>query len=335
MNGLQTFCLIFFLSLIWKGKVIRFEPNTSCFVSAFISGRIYRSNCRWTNIHFAETNGLSCDKVVVTGLGIISPAGNTVDGFFQCVTEGKSAVCLLDRFDSTKFKCKIAAQVRDFRPNDYYHNKKRSRENDLSCHFAVAAARNALHDAGISFGQSNINWDRVGVIVGSGLGGVESFERAGNDITSKGPNHVSPYTIPMLLGNFPAAIVSMEVGARGPSFGVQTACSTATHAIGQALNCLRQNQADIVIAGGTDAPLTPLVFAGFQSLRILSTAYNDEPHLASRPFDFNRDGFVMAEGAGVLILEKLSHAVRRGGKVYCELAGMLQLCTKCGLFYTL
>lgn len=261
------------------------------------------------------------EVVVVTGLGIISPVGSTAGAFFDNICAGQSGVSRLDRFDPAPFKCQIAAQVRDFDPRAHYKSKKKIKQNDLSCHFAVAASHLALSDAGLDLESNGIDPTRAGVVIGSAFGGMESFERAVYDLKDSGPSAVGPYTIPMILGNTAAGIVAMETGAKGPNYGVQTACATATHALGEALRLMKNGDADIMLAGGTEAPITPLSFAGFQNLMAMNFNYNDDPTKASRPFDLNRGGFIMSEGAGVLVLETLSHAVKRGAKIYCELAG--------------
>lgn len=261
------------------------------------------------------------EKVVVTGLGIISPSGNTVTEFFDNICQGVSGISKVERFDAEPFKCQIAAQVKEFEPRNYYKSRKKIKQNDLSCHYSVAASKMALQDAGLDLAADDIDATRAGVIVGSAFGGMDSFERAANDLTAYGPSAVGPYTIPMILGNTAAGIIAMETGAKGPNFGVQTACATATHAFGEAIRLMKNGDADVMIAGGTEAPLTPLSFAGFCNLMAMNFNFNDNPTKASRPFDLNRGGFVMSEGSGVLVLETLSHAVKRGARVYCELAG--------------
>lgn len=263
------------------------------------------------------------EKIVVTGLGVISPSGLTVDSFFDNLCQGKSGISKLDRFDGTQFKCQIAGQIRDFDPKNYYLSKKKIKQNDLYTHFAVAASHNALKDAGIDLNSetNQVDANRVGCVIGSAFGGMESFERAALDLANNGPGSVGPYTIPMILGNTAAGIVGMETGAKGPNFGVQTACATATHAFGESLRLLRNGDCDVMIAGGSEAPITPLSFAGFCNLMAMNTNCNDNPTIASRPFDAERGGFVMSEGAGILILETLSHAQKRGARIYCELAG--------------
>lgn len=275
-----------------------------------------------TRLNMAIANG---DKIVVTGLGIVSPSGSGATEFFDNICNGNSAISGVTRFDATAFKCQIAAQIKEFNPKDYYKKKKKIKQNDLSCHYAVAASRQALEDAGLDLSAEGIDATRAGVIIGSAFGGMDSFEKAANDLKEFGPSAVGPYTIPMMLGNTPAGIVAMESGAKGPNFGVQTACATATHAFGECIRLMRNGDADVMIAGGCEAPITPLSFAGFCNLMAMNTNYNEadgkDPTKASRPFDLDRGGFVMSEGAGVLVLETLSHAVARGARVYCELAG--------------
>jgi 3-oxoacyl-[acyl-carrier-protein] synthase II len=263
------------------------------------------------------------ETIVVTGLGVMSPLGKDSVSFFDNLCAGKSGLQKLDRFDPDPFKCQIAGQVNDFEPRDYYKSKKKVKQNDLYTHYAVAASKLAMEDAGIDLlsDGNKVDANRVGCIVGSAFGGFGSFENAVMDLNNFGPSAVNTYTIPMILGNTAAGIIGMELGTKGPNFGVQTACATATHAFGEALRLMRNGDADIMLAGGSEAALTPLSFAGFQNLMAMNTNYNDNPTEASRPFDIDRGGFVMSEGAGVLVLETLSHAVKRGARVYCELAG--------------
>ena len=263
------------------------------------------------------------ETIVVTGLGLISPCGSTAPVFFDSLLQANSGITKLDRFDAGNFKCQIAGQVRDFEPKNYYRGKKKIKQNDLYTHFAVAASHLAMADAGINLSAegNQVDATRVGVIIGSAFGGMQSFENACIDLAQGGPGAVQTYTIPMILGNTAAGVVGMETGAKGPNFGVQTACATATHAFGEALRLMRNGDADVMIAGGAEAAITPLSFAGFCNLLAMNFNYNDNPTKASRPFDLNRAGFVMSEGAGVLVLETLSHAVKRGARVYCELAG--------------
>ena len=256
-------------------------------------------------------------------MGVISPCGKTVTEYWDNLVNGVSGISRLERFDPEPFKCQIAGQVKDFEPRDYYKKKKKIKQNDLVTHYSVAAAADALKDAGIDLMGEEPTTDpgRVGIIIGSAFGGMGSFEQAAHDLKEYGPSSINPYCIPMILGNTAAGIVGMETGAKGPNFGVQTACATATHAFGESLRLMRNGDADVMICGGSEAALTPLSFAGFQNLMAMNFNYNDDPTKGSRPFDMNRGGFIMSEGAGVLVLETLSHARRRGAKIYCELAG--------------
>lgn len=219
------------------------------------------------------------ETVVVTGLGLISPCGSTAPVFFDSLLAGKSGISKLDRFDARDFKCQIAGQVRDFDPKAYYRGKKKIKQNDLYTHFAVAASHIALADAGIDLSAeaNTVDATRVGVIIGSAFGGMQSFEDACADLARGGPGAVQTYTIPMILGNTAAGIVGMETGAKGPNFGVQTACATATHAFGEALRLMRNGDADVMIAGGSEAAITPLSFAGFCNLLAMNFNYNDNP----------------------------------------------------------
>ena len=304
--------IIFLVSIIYINHTDGFYLNTNLLLR-----RTHKAS------KMLQMSAADQERVVVTGLGVISPNGNTVTEFFDNLCDGNSGITKMERFDPEPFKCQIAGQVKDFNPRDYYKSKKKIKQNDLYTHYSVAATCQALEDAGIDLKSdtNQINAKRVGIIIGSAFGGMGSFEQAANDLKDYGPSSVGPYTIPMILGNTAAGIVAMETGAMGPNYAVQTACATATHAIGDGLRLLRNGDADIMICGGSEAALTPLSFAGFQNLMAMNFNYNDDPTKASRPFDLNRGGFVMSEGAGILVLETLSHAVKRGAKVYCELAG--------------
>ena len=310
LRGSNFAALAVVLAAVWLSVSEALRPSGAKYVASRLGG------LRLSGAGAAE-------RIVVTGLGLISPVGSTAPVFFDNLLAGKSGISRVDRFDPEPFKCQIAGQVRDFDPKTYYQSKKKIKQNDLYCHFAVAASHLALADAGIALKAegNKVDATRVGVIIGSAFGGMMSFENAVNALNSGGPGTVDPYTIPMILGNTAAGIVGMETGAKGPNFAVQTACATATHAFGEALRLMRNGDADVILAGGSEAAITPLSFAGFCNLMAMNTAFNDNPTKASRPFDAGRGGFVMAEGAGVLVLETLSHAVKRGARVYCELAG--------------
>lgn len=257
-------------------------------------------------------------RVVITGMGIISPVGNGVDKFWKSLLSGKSGIDFISRFDVEDFPTKIAGEVKDFHPEEFI-DKKELKRHDRFTQFAIASTKMALDDSGLDFLQ--IDRNRVGVVFGSGIGGSETWEEQHNTLITKGPRRVSPLFIPMMIANMASARVAMDFNLKGPNFTVVTACASGTNAIGEAFRIVQRGDADIMVAGGTEAPITSLSLAGFSSMRALSTN-NDEPHLASRPFDKNRDGFVMGEGSGVIILESLEHAaMRRNAKIYAEVIG--------------
>ena len=240
-----------------------------------------------------------------------------VEEFWANVIAGKSGVGLITRFDTTDFNVKIAAEVKGFDPENYL-DKKEARRTDRFVQFALAAAKMAVDDASLTIDESNC--EDVGVYIGSGVGGISTVEEQARTLFEKGPSRVSPFMVPMMISDMAAGQVSIMLGAKGPNEATVTACASSAHAIGNAFNAIRYGRAEVMITGGSEAAITPLSIAGFQSARALSTR-NDEPEKASRPFDLNRDGFVMGEGAGILILEELEHAKRRGAKIYAELVG--------------
>ena len=261
-------------------------------------------------------------KVVVTGLGIITPIGTGLNQFWNAAIEGHSGISKIPSFESLPidaYRSRIAGQIHDFDPLGYIEEKYASRV-DRYAQLGLVAAKEALEDAGVQMERENP--DRVGVMVGAGMGGMMMGEREISQLyDTKKPNRVHPNFIPTITLNSASGIIAMASGARGPNITISTACSSSIHAIGQALNTIRAGKADMIIAAGADASITPLVFAGFCSLRALSSRYNDHPTHASRPFDRGRDGFVMGEGAGALILETLQHAKRRRARIYAEVAG--------------
>ena len=256
-------------------------------------------------------------RVVITGLGAVTPLGLNVEEFWANVIAGKSGVGLITRFDTTDFNVKSAAEVKGFDPENYL-DKKEARRTDRFVQFALAAAKMAVDDASLTIDESNC--EDVGVYIGSGVGGISTVEEQARTLFEKGPSRVSPFMVPMMISDMAAGQVSIMLGAKGPNEATVTACASSAHAIGNAFNAIRYGRAEVMITGGSEAAITPLSIAGFQSARALSTR-NDEPEKASRPFDLNRDGFVMGEGAGILILEELEHAKRRGAKIYAELVG--------------
>ena len=256
-------------------------------------------------------------RVVVTGLGIMSPLGLEVDRFWKNLISGKSGVSRIDRFDVEKIASKIAAQIRDFEPENYMDFKQAKRMDRFS-QFAVAAALNAIKDSRLKIDSTSEN--EVGVYIGSGIGGLATLEQQHERLLSRGADKVTPFLIPMMICNMAAAQVSIASGAKGPVSTTTTACAAGSNAIGDAFEIIKRGVAEVMIAGGSEAAITPLGMAGFSNMQALSTR-NDEPERASRPFDRDRDGFVMGEGCGILILEELKSALRRDAKIYCEIFG--------------
>jgi 3-oxoacyl-[acyl-carrier-protein] synthase II len=261
-------------------------------------------------------------RVVISGLGVVTSVGHTVKEFWEALLAGRSGVRRVTLFDPASYGSQIGAEVRDWDPA-LYLDPKEVRRNDRFTHFAYAAAMQAVRDAGLEIAGEN--GDRVGVIIGSGIGGMQTIETQHAILLERGPRKVSPFMIPSLISNMAGGLVAIALGARGPNFGVVSACATGTHAIGEACHAIRRGEADVMVAGGSEAAITPLAYAGFSSMKAMSTR-NDEPEKASRPFERNRDGFVMGEGAGVLVLESLEHARSRGARIYCELAGYAATC---------
>ena len=261
-------------------------------------------------------------RVVVTGLGVVSSIGIGVSEFWKTALAGRSGITPIKSFEPffmADYRSKVAGQVHNFSPEQYLPTSQSNRV-DRYAQFALVAAKEALADAGIVMAKESPH--RVGVMVGAGMGGMVMGEREITQLfKTQKPNRVHPNFIPTITLNSASGIVAMANGAKGPNLTISTACLSSAHALGQALYCIRTGQADVVIVGGADASITPLVFAGFCSLRALSTEYNDTPERASRPFDRHRDGFVMGEGAGALIVESLAHAKKRKARVYAELAG--------------
>lgn len=256
-------------------------------------------------------------RVVITGMGAITPLGNDVETFWEALKLGKNGIDKIDKFDVEDFSTQMAAQVKDFDPADYL-DRKEARRMDRFCQFAVAATYQAIKDANLD--TEKLDKERFGVIIGSGIGGLETMENQTKTLVTKGPNRISPFLVPMMIVNMAAGQISIAVGAKGINTTVVTACASATNAIGEAFNAIRYGKADVVITGGTEAPITPLALAGFCSMKAMSTR-NQDPKTASRPFDAERDGFVMGEGAGILILESYEHAIERGANILAEIVG--------------
>ncbi|HQA59811.1 MAG: beta-ketoacyl-ACP synthase II [Tepidanaerobacteraceae bacterium] len=256
-------------------------------------------------------------RVVVTGMGVISPVGTGLNKFWDSLVKGKSGIDKITRFDTSDLPSRIAGEVRDFNPEAYIE-KKELKRLDRFTQFAISATKMALEDADLDL--STVDKTRIGVILGSGIGGNATWEEQHSILLSKGPKRVSPFFIPMMIVNMASGQVSMAFGLKGPNFTVVTACASGTNAIGEAFRTLQRGDADIIISGGTEAPITMLSLAGFSSMKALSSR-NDEPSLASRPFDRERDGFVMGEGAGILVMESLDSALKRNAKIYGEVVG--------------
>ena len=261
-------------------------------------------------------------RVVLTGFGVVSPIGNSIEVFWKAILEGKSGARRLSCFDPTYFTCNIAAEVRDFDPSHYLSSKDMKRM-DRFVQFAVVSAKMALVDSKLDMSREDPN--RIGVIIGSGIGGLHTTEAEHRQFIllgpEKGPSRISPFLIPMLIVNMASGQVSITLGLKGPNSAVATACATGNHAIGDAFRIIQRGEADMMMTGGSEAAITHMGFGGFCALKALSTARNDDPEKASRPFDKNRDGFVIGEGAGVVFIEEMEHAVKRNAHIYCEIIG--------------
>lgn len=261
-------------------------------------------------------------RVVVTGLGIISPVGTGLENFWSSLTAGVSGIGPVTRFDPAHFSTKIAGEVKDFEPTRYL-DRKEARRMDRFTQFAVAASGMAVEDAGLNFDHEDK--DRVGVILGTGIGGMETMEEQARVLFEKGPGRVSPIFVPMMIANMGAGQVAIRYCLRGPNSTSVSACASSSNAIGDAFKMLQYGRADVMITGGAEASITPLAMAGFIQMKAMSTR-NEEPEKASRPFDLDRDGFVIGEGAAILILETLEHALQRGARIYAEIAGYGSTC---------
>jgi 3-oxoacyl-[acyl-carrier-protein] synthase II len=257
-------------------------------------------------------------RVVITGMGVVTPLGDDLETFWSNVKNGVSGIRRIQTFDTSSFDCQIAGEVRDFEPKNYFRNPKDVRRTDRFTQLSMAAAKTAVKDSGIDL--ERVNRDRFGAIISSGIGGLKTLEDQYNILMNKGPSRVSAFTIPMLISNMASGVVSMELGLRGPCMCIVTACATSNNAIGESWRMIKFGDADIFLAGGSEASIVAIGLAGFSAMKALSCR-NDEPERASRPFDRDRDGFVMSEGAGIAVVEDLEHAKARGAKIYCELAG--------------
>lgn len=256
-------------------------------------------------------------RVVVTGIGIVSPLGLDAPSTWRALLDGRSGVGPITRFDASSYPCRIAAEVKGFDPERYL-DRKEARRMDTFTHYAIAATQEALRDSGLVISPENA--ESVGVHIGSGIGGLPILEETHKELLERGPKRISPFFIPAMILNLAAGQVSIRFGAKGPNLAVATACATGTHAVGESFRLIRDGYADAMITGGTEASVAPLAVGGFCAMRALSTR-NHDPERASRPFDRRRDGFVMGEGAGILVLEEREHALRRGARIYAEVCG--------------
>ena len=257
------------------------------------------------------------NRVVVTGMGVVTPVGVTVDDFWESLKQGRGGIGPITHFDASDFDNRIAGEASDFDPNRYI-GPKELRRMDLYTQYAVVSAHQAVADASLDVTQEDMN--RVGVVVGSGIGGIDTWEKQHKVLLKKGPGRVSPLFVPMMISDIAAGHISMIFGAKGPNYATVSACATSAHAISDACRILQRGDADVMIAGGSEAPITALAIGGFASMKATST-HNDEPEKASRPFDAQRDGFVLGEGSGIVVLETLDHAKKRNASIYCELVG--------------
>jgi 3-oxoacyl-[acyl-carrier-protein] synthase II len=257
-------------------------------------------------------------RVVITGLGAVTPLGNDVPTFWQNLIAGECGIDTIKHFDASAFDTQIAGEVRNFDPAPAFPSPKEIRRTDRYSQFGIFAGHQALLDSGLDLDKENR--DEIGVIIGSGIGGLETTTEQTTTLQTRGPGRVSPFTIPMLIANMASGLFSMYKNLRGPNFATCSACATATHALGEAWRTIKMGDAQIMFAGGAEATIIPIGIGGFCAMKAMSTR-NDDPKRASRPFDKDRDGFVMGEGAGVLVLEELEHAKARGARIYCELTG--------------
>ena len=257
-------------------------------------------------------------RVVITGMGAFTPVGNDLETFWISLKNGVSGIRKIESFDTSRYDCRIGGEVRGFDPKTVFTNPKDVRRTDRFAQLAMAAAKMAMADSGIA--MTNENPDRFGVLVSSGIGGLKTLEDQYTILLSKGPNRVSAFTIPMLISNMASGLISMEFGMRGPNMCIVTACATSNNAIGESWRMIKFGDADVFVAGGSEAAIIPIGLAGFGAMKALSTR-NDDPQHASRPWDRDRDGFVIGEGAGVIVVEELERAKKRNAKIYCELVG--------------
>ncbi|MFQ5604372.1 MAG: beta-ketoacyl-ACP synthase II [bacterium] len=263
-------------------------------------------------------NNRTMNRVVVTGMGVVSTLGHELSELWQNLIAGKSGIDFIEKFDTGDFDTKFAGEIKDFNPEDFI-DRKEARRMDLFTQYAIAGSELAVKDANLNF--DSLDRDRIGVIVSSGIGGMETFERQSRTLFEKGPKRISPFFIPMLISDIAPGYISIRYGLKGPNFSTVSACASSSHAIGEAFRNIQRGDADVMLCGGAEATITPLGIGGFNAMKALSTR-NDAPQKASRPFDKNRDGFVMGEGAGIIVLESLEHALNRGAEIYAEVGGV-------------
>jgi 3-oxoacyl-[acyl-carrier-protein] synthase II len=262
-------------------------------------------------------------RVVVTGIGCLTALGPDTATFWDSLLKGRSGISRVTRFDPTDFPSKVGAEIRDFDPGKFM-DPKEAKRNDRYTQYAVAASRMAVEDAKLDV--TKIDSERFGVIIGSGIGGMETIENQARVLIERGPSRVSPFTIPSLIANIASGVVAIEFKAKSVNYGVVSACASGSHSLGEAMRHIRDGHADVMLSGGSEAAITRLGYAGFCNMKAMSTDFNDTPEKASRPFDKLRDGFIMGEGSGVLVIEELEHAKARGARIYCELAGYGATC---------
>ena len=265
---------------------------------------------------------MAARRVVVTGMGVVSPLGCDLNKFWERLLAGQSGIRRIQTFDPALYTSQIAGEVVEFNPDEFI-SKKEQRHMDPFCRYGVAAAKMALADSGLKLDQ--VNTERAGVVIGSGIGGLQVCLAQSISLHTRGPSRFSPFVIPQMITNILSGMVAIEFGFKGPNFTVVSACASATHSLGECLRMIQHGEADLMVSGGAEGSLCELAVGGFCAMRALSTR-NDEPARASRPFDAQRNGFVIAEGSGILILEELEHARKRGAKIYCELAGYGRTC---------
>jgi len=263
-------------------------------------------------------NNSSDRRVVVTGMGVVTPLGHDLDAFWQNLITGQCGIDKITAFDASAFATQIAGEVKNFDPTPAFPSPKEIRRTDRYSQFGIYAGWSALKDSGLELEKENL--DEIGVFLGSGIGGLATTSEQHKILLDRGPGRMSPFTIPMLIGNMASGLISMYFNLRGPNFSTCSACATANHAIGEAWRTIKAGDAQVMFAGGSEAAVIPIGVGGFCAMRAMSTR-NDDPKTASRPFDKDRDGFVMGEGAGVLVLEELEHAKKRGARIYCEISG--------------